>query len=58
MLDPDDDLSRDNLRNLSDGTQDLGKGRGFIVYAITYQHYTSSHRADLIIHQFTSTPVG
>jgi hypothetical protein len=58
MLSLDDGPGRDDLRDLQDGTQDWGKGRVYILYAITDANTIQAVVVHHTIHQSMSTLTG
>jgi hypothetical protein len=58
MLGSDDGPGGDDLRDLRDGTRDWGKGRVYILYAITDANTIQAVVVHHIIHQSISTLMG
>jgi hypothetical protein len=58
MLGSDDGPGGDDLRDLRNGTRDWGKGRVYILYAITDANTIQAVVVHHTIHQSISTPTG
>jgi hypothetical protein len=58
VLGSDDGPGGDDLRDLRDGTRDWGKGRVYILYAITDANTIQEVVVHHTIHQSISTPAG